>query len=55
MITSSKFFEKSFFTLDNLEHKINSDQLSPWEDYPGKTVNEGGKVQLSVAFIRPAE
>lgn len=55
MITSSKFFNKSFFTLENLEHKLHSDELSPWENSPGKALLEGGKVQSSVSYIRPTE
>lgn len=39
MITSSKFFNKSFFTLDYAEDKPQPDQLSPW-----------GKVSMSQAL-----
>lgn len=36
MITSSNFFDKAFFTIENPDHKLHSDELSPWENSPGR-------------------
>ena len=30
MITSSNFFDKSFFTLEEVQERLNYDEVSPW-------------------------
>jgi hypothetical protein len=34
MITSSQFFEKSFFTFDTGDERIQADEVSPWGVIP---------------------
>lgn len=54
MITSSKFFEKSFFTLDYGEEKVQVDEVSPWGLVPIRnSYGQGNTVSPKVAKKDP--